>query len=67
MAEEVKATETTTATEQATETTETPKVKTEEEIRAELQKEYKRWQINELQMPLKSVIKSGLISRLRKK
>ena len=42
MAEEVKATETTTATEQATETTETPKVKTEEEIRAELQKEYEK-------------------------
>lgn len=42
MAEEVKATETTTATEQATETTETPKVRTEEEIRAELQKEYEK-------------------------
>lgn len=42
MAEEVKATETTTATEQATETTETSKVKTEEEIRAELQKEFEK-------------------------
>lgn len=45
----------------------TPKVKTEEEIRAELQKEYEKMADKRVTDAIKKKEKSGRISRLRKK